>query len=388
MVTISDAEHILDKLSPQTLSLDAGRCVCVRNHNASCTKCQEICPTQAISKENNHLTIDKDRCRECGCCANVCPTQAIQTAALPLEHFASELQSLDARNALPPDLWICCQNYPLAHEALNHLIVLPCLAHLDEAHLLLCSYYGISLHLLSNECNLCKNKTALATIEKTQNSAQNLAALGNVFFVCIHKIETSKEESSFPFDEKSDGLSRRDFLSSASSSLKHIGFTVASTALDSQKSSSDIEETPAKRFASIPGIFDTFYPYRNMVLLNVLYRFLDQTFTALPLHMDTRFWGQITINDTCQNCGICAQVCPTGALVYTGESPELKLSFSLKSSVPKGPHHEFRCSDCIQCHLCEDVCPQHAITLQNTISPAKLFDLEPEHLGSESSQTS
>ena len=79
MVTISDAEHILDKLSPQMLSLDVGRCVCVRNHNASCTKCQEICPTQAISKESNHLTIDKDRCKECGCCANVCPTQAIQT---------------------------------------------------------------------------------------------------------------------------------------------------------------------------------------------------------------------------------------------------------------------------------------------------------------------
>lgn len=132
-------------------------------------------------------------------------------AALPLEHFASELQSLDARNALPPDLWICCQNHPLAHEALNHLIVLPCLAHLDEAHYLLCSSYGISLHLLSNECNLCKNKTALATIEKTQNSAQNLATLGNVSLVCIHKIETSKEEVHSPSTKNRMAFQEEDF---------------------------------------------------------------------------------------------------------------------------------------------------------------------------------
>ena len=42
-----------------------------------CKECVEVCPTQAISIENDKAVINKDICEECGECAHTCPEKAI-----------------------------------------------------------------------------------------------------------------------------------------------------------------------------------------------------------------------------------------------------------------------------------------------------------------------
>lgn len=44
----------------------------------ACMKCQKVCPTGAITVEDNLSRIDYDKCIACGACAEACPTDAIK----------------------------------------------------------------------------------------------------------------------------------------------------------------------------------------------------------------------------------------------------------------------------------------------------------------------
>ncbi len=51
--------------------VDSARCP------ADCRQCLEVCPTDALHKDNNELTIDMGRCLFCARCAQQCPHQAL-----------------------------------------------------------------------------------------------------------------------------------------------------------------------------------------------------------------------------------------------------------------------------------------------------------------------
>ncbi|MBF6628378.1 MAG: Fe-S cluster domain-containing protein [Proteiniphilum sp.] len=48
-----------------------------------CTKCQQVCPFEAITIENNLAFIDDDKCRLCRKCVPVCPTNSILELNFP-----------------------------------------------------------------------------------------------------------------------------------------------------------------------------------------------------------------------------------------------------------------------------------------------------------------
>jgi ferredoxin len=63
-------------------SKDIGR-VTRRNCRAgcmACSICQKLCPTGAITIENNVAHIDYDKCTLCKACVEKCPTKAIKLA--------------------------------------------------------------------------------------------------------------------------------------------------------------------------------------------------------------------------------------------------------------------------------------------------------------------
>lgn len=372
MITLSDAEHILNELSSRALKVSSGRCVCVRNQHATCKACVDACPAAALSIENNHITIDPDLCSDCGACANVCPTQAIQSEALDLSSFAEHVHHLMSKKE--SDAWICCSKHPLASEPQEHLIILPCLAHIDEVHYLLASYYGIALQLLSNDCNVCLNRSALRTIRKSQTNARLIAATWNIPFMHSHRFESKKESTSYPYLNDAARYSRRSFIGNTGASLKHLGVTMASTMMEPSRKEGSKTSVFREKISHTPGIFDSFYPKRNTVLLNMLRSIQAQTPLPESTQVPSNFWGKVHIGNSCKNCGICAQICPTEALSYRRNfSDPKKISFTQISSIPKG-EHEFRCADCINCRLCKDICPQNAISIQNDISLAELFD--------------
>lgn len=372
VVNLSEAEQVLDQLSAKPLTIQASHCVRVRNRHAQCSECTAHCPTQAITIENNQLALDPERCTHCGACANRCPTQALATNAI--NHTDWETRAYNLANTNTPICWVCCETHPLAREEVAGLVVLPCLAHLDEVHYLLMAYYGIDLHVLNGECASCTNASVASLIEQTEASARAIASALNLPFTAHFEGDTSATEDYAELAQRS-GQSRRGFFQSMSSSLKKLGVTVASTRLAALTSSgAHIPETLAEQLSAEPGKLLTFYPPRTTALLNLMYDVWERGGRKPLPSLTTRFWANMHISEACNNCGVCAVFCPTGALIHTGKLPQSPM---LGGEHTPGPDHEFRCSDCIQCHLCADLCPNHAITLSPTLSADDLFALEP-----------
>ena len=48
-----------------------------------CSKCQQVCPFEAITIDNNLAFIDDDKCRLCRKCVPVCPTNSILELNFP-----------------------------------------------------------------------------------------------------------------------------------------------------------------------------------------------------------------------------------------------------------------------------------------------------------------
>ncbi len=42
-----------------------------------CETCVDICPTEAITIENEIAVVDEDECTDCGTCVEECPNEAI-----------------------------------------------------------------------------------------------------------------------------------------------------------------------------------------------------------------------------------------------------------------------------------------------------------------------
>ena len=107
----------------------------VRNRNASCRKCIDACPADAISVHNNVLSVDHKACVACGACAVVCPTEAlipVRPADEALELGGGRaIASLDGRAV------IACARIASKGLADPHKFAeVPCVARVDESLLL------------------------------------------------------------------------------------------------------------------------------------------------------------------------------------------------------------------------------------------------------------
>jgi len=114
------------------------------------------------------------------------------------------------------------------------------------------------------------------------------------------------------------------------------------------------EEEPAK-FMKVTkdGTLPHFIPSRRERLLDNLDRLGDPQVDTIK----TRLWGAIVIDETrCQSCQMCAVFCPTGAIS----------KYEDKKTKTFGVEH--RPADCVQCHLCQDICHWGALHVDDTVS--------------------
>ena len=63
----------------------------------------------------------------------------------------------------------------------------------------------------------------------------------------------------------------------------------------------------------------------------------------------------LEINDACTACGLCAKLCPTGALAFTAKEGSFTLEF-----IPLA---------CVGCDVCALICPVDAIELRSPVRP-------------------
>ncbi len=123
----------------------------VRNRNASCRKCIDACPADAISVHNNVLSVDHKACVACGACTVVCPTEALIPIRPADEAF--EQAAAEAMAVLDGYAVIACARIASKGLADPHKFAeAPCLARVDESLLLGLAAVGAKDIVLVDGC--------------------------------------------------------------------------------------------------------------------------------------------------------------------------------------------------------------------------------------------
>ena len=133
------------------------RCLSVASKDPkACTKCQDVCPVNAISITETALTVNES-CRKCGLCAAVCPTEAFLIQKL----MPKTLYNSIAKQAASHDhVYITCTR-ALGRIPKENEIVLPCVGALSKElwFSLFMEYDNISVYLPLGVCDRCRTTT-------------------------------------------------------------------------------------------------------------------------------------------------------------------------------------------------------------------------------------
>lgn len=303
---------------PRYFHYNPSICVHGRNQKTACTRCIDACPTLAIHSIGEQIQVDPYLCQGGGSCAATCPSGAMQYVYPPLADLLGRIRQVlkDYRQAQGQDarvLFLKAEHtdaiYPQLAENLIPIAVDE-LGALDLAIMLNTLAYGAQQVIILLEDEIPT---------RLRDSLQQQLAMATSF---LQGLGYSSERII---------LTRQDMLTNLPT-VDDMPLAVASYACFDDK--------------------------RSMIHLALehLYACVSHPPVALPLFASAPF-GDISVDpQACTLCLACTGVCPMRALLGGNELPQLFFIEDL----------------CVQCGLCEQTCPENAITRQ----PRYLFDNE------------
>jgi len=295
--------------SRDDLQIEPSRCLRIRFSDSTCDRCRATCPTAALSLEDG-LIINQEQCSGCLLCTTVCPSGALEQQT-DFQTIVPQLRKV------PEPVLGCCRTREQAHAWLS------CLGGLAEEHLLtLCHSLSGTLTLNLAHCNDCPNRSMLPVLKER---LQRMTASGLTTGGCNLVTATAQAELQY----QPENVDRRSFFTSFRNSL----FQAAA----------DVMQTSAKPVERSSSYGDKRVPQRRELL--------NRTRSSLPGERQAaavkQFDHSIRFSTACSACQGCVAICPTGALVSTGQED----------------HPAFLQEQCTGCGLCVEFCLDQAISL-------------------------
>lgn len=288
-------------------------CIARGEAAASCIKCADACPTNAISVKATSVLIADDDCIVCGRCTAACPTGALSVVGFdPISRAGPENEPL----------YFECRRVP-ADMAVGTTAIVPCLGGLDANALFeaLVASPGRRVVLVDRGwCESCAagcgdGLPAKAAIAEARTTLDALDLAESVA-VETHKLPLSlRRAGPQQIDVSRRGFLRRFMVNDAQSRMPAAPASAADPA--------------AKRLRR----------------LDLLARLSALTGRKVPAHE----FPEISVSAACTHHELCAALCPTGALrsYRTDDTAGL----------------EFDTTRCLGCKRCEAICPNRAISL-------------------------
>jgi len=331
----SQLTAILERFHTVAVRVLPERCLNRRHKESGCTLCL-ACPTGAVTAAGTSVQVNPEACVGCGLCASVCPTEAFMVggpALADLVRMAAEWRGRQLEAACPQ------------RSALNEtsteadaVVRLPCLAWLSPALMVALLANGVTrLWLDDSHCSQCPLGTVNEAIVRAVRDAEALLEpFGReraIVLASLHRAATATKRHVPVLDARQPTYSRRDLFGALRRAAAQTAVAVMDQALPPTPSRSLEPHLPAQR----------------ALLTTALSRL--GTAAALPNVVVDLPLGQVVVGDECTACGLCAKLCPTGALGVVQDEKWYTV--------------DFRATRCLgeACRLCRLICPVKAVTM-------------------------
>lgn len=313
------------------LRIDAAACLPVRFPGQECGLCVDACPVGAIALADGRPDFGPG-CIGCGQCAAVCPTGAPDT-----DGFALPVALPHGEGPVHVDCW----RVPFADSPRDALRV-PCLAGIGAGWLLVLFELAAAreertiLLLDRGACGECMAGSGMAALQATLREVRELLRECGVAEERLPDFAARPGcgplAPGIPTTAGEIRMDRRGFFRSLVGGMTRGAEEVAA----------------ARDDADAPIVLrDRVAPLERMRTVTALTAIAARHARATP----ARALPAISLS-ACDALGICAKVCPTGALAREerGETAELK----------------FYAARCIVCGQCARVCPDRALRVAAT----------------------
>ncbi len=364
MLGLDSLVRIADRIETAPVSLKLERCLRRRHKEAPCRRCIEACPSQAIT-EGEPVALDAERCAGCGLCLHICPTEAFLGPGDGGSKLLRVLGSLDEG-----DVELACDrkaDLSLARAKVSYVVkVKPCLASLSLPTLLAAVIQkktshrtGLATNIWLNDepCRTCPIGAVQSEVRRTMAAANRLLAafgLGARIFTYRGSPELlPRNQRKRPVVQGDiPHYSRRDFFGSLRNQTRRAWVNLAAESL--------AEDIPPAVEDKLPHQL----PSGRRSLTRILYH-LGQP-AVESIEASGLSLGTVSINRDCTACGLCARLCPSGALTFAGHDRRFTIGFTPV--------------DCLGCTICTLICPSKAASFRPEVDTRSLVAGAPQTL--------
>lgn len=408
---------------PAVAVLRGERCLSVRDMDAPCAMCGEVCPHGAIEVLVGHEApaaphgsvvsrgpsgprFDDERCTRCGRCVTACPTGALlplapyddetllaiaarvgqaaaetalsRAAGDPAGQAASHAADGEAPSVDSPEPgeivgpadagapspvaaagFVCERAARALRVDAERVAALPCLAWLDEALLVQAACSGAQRVFALTAP--CASCDQAAAIAGLAETAENAQAILNIWHIpaTVELADKGRADAA-----KLVGLAAEPDEEASGEVSRRGMFSQARDALRDAAENAANAQIGKLAGTEAPAAPDPEPDVRRWRLLDNLHAAgLPQNDAAIvPRALAPRVSIDV---EHCAGCGLCAAFCPTGALRKAGKGNGGRTIV------------EFDPSLCRDCGTCEGTCRYGALIRDESLSASELFALDP-----------
>lgn len=306
MAELADAVGEFEK--PKFFLLHEKLCAHSRSRLDGCNRCVDVCSTEAIQADDNHVRVEPHLCMGCGACATVCPSGAIRYNYPSMAYWGSKLKAVLAAYAAAGGGDACL----LLH---------------DEHHVV-------------ETGNMPERVVPLTVF--------NIASIGLDWLLGAIALGANQVMVQISGDEAPqyiDALQAQmalgeEILQGLGYCGKHFGL------VDEWAAISGLERAVVPAEAALFAWFNEKRTTLEFCIDHIV-RHASREPEMLALPQGAPFGKVEVAGDKCTLCYSCVSVCPASALQDGAGQPQLN----------------FIERNCIQCGLCERGCPEDAISL-------------------------
>ncbi|MFB6304222.1 MAG: hydrogenase iron-sulfur subunit [Haloferacaceae archaeon] len=369
--TIAAVEDLLGGVEkPKHLDLDMDVCAAGESSQAGCNACVEACPHGAVDRPHvDEVAFDPVACQDCGACTSSCPTGAVTLREPSNERIAREVETLLSPTEAGDDGGLLSGGDRPGLE--TPVVAFVCSERAEDA----LRRYG---RLAREDDDLryppvlpvsvnCTDTVGEAHVAHALAAGADGVAIVGCGGSCLHSGPDPKAELVRRLNRATTDLGLGERVTFLAADPHEPGAFVQ----DLSQFVVELDPTPVpegEHEATGTVRDDKPNPAFNS------HEWTLESVRALLEHVDPerevirglKDFGRMEVSDACNLTPTCSNLCPTDAIRRT-EAGDLQFS------------HE----DCVNCGLCEEGCPETAITMHDGLD----LSLLPENRGGERWQT-